>query len=66
MSFKKVDGFKTILESTVEKGVFLYDLSTEEGREEADRHYAESVICGRAWALHAQTLSILEELWAGG
>ena len=35
MSFKKVNNYNTIKESTEEKGVYLFDLGTEEGRAEA-------------------------------
>ncbi len=41
MSFKTVDGYNTVKESTIEEGVYLFDLGTEEGRNEADRYYAE-------------------------
>ncbi len=47
MGFKKVDGYETVLESTVEKGVFLYDTSTAKGREESDRHHADVVARAR-------------------
>lgn len=66
MGFKKVDGYETVLESTVEKGSFLYDLSTEQGREESDRHYAESVARAKAMAEVSKTLAIIEELLEKG
>jgi hypothetical protein len=36
-----VDGFATPTRNPQEEGVYLFDLSTEEGRDEADRYYAD-------------------------